>query len=238
MRKIGFSTGAVAMGDFRHALEVLAKLHVNAVELSALRFGELDPLLNALDDLPLTQYSYIAFHVPAKFTAESEPDLVRKLHPIKERGWPLIMHPDAMFDRRAWKSLSSALCFENMDKRKPLGRTAEELARIFGEFEDSSLCFDLGHASQIDRTMAEACLIIQQQKTRIRQIHISEVNTKSEHVAISAASELAFAKIVGDIGYDMPIIIESVVKEHQLLQELTLVTEIFANTLQEVLETD
>jgi len=49
---------------------------------------------------------------------------------------------------------------------------------------------------------------------------------------------LAFAKIVGDISDDTPIIIESVVKEHQLPQELTLVSEIFANAFQEVLETD
>ena len=45
MRQIGFSTGALARGDFRYALDILADQGIHAVELSALRESELDPLL-------------------------------------------------------------------------------------------------------------------------------------------------------------------------------------------------
>ena len=45
MRRVGFSTGALARGDFRRALQMLAGKNVSAVELSALRQDELMPLV-------------------------------------------------------------------------------------------------------------------------------------------------------------------------------------------------
>lgn len=53
MRPIGFSTGALALSNFRLALEELQGQPVNAVELSALRYPELQPLLDALESLTL-----------------------------------------------------------------------------------------------------------------------------------------------------------------------------------------
>lgn len=50
MRMIGFSTGALALGDYRHALEMLVDKDVNALELSALRQDELQPLVEDLDN--------------------------------------------------------------------------------------------------------------------------------------------------------------------------------------------
>ena len=41
MRTFGISTGALAYGDFRRALEMLRRYDTNAVELSALRQPEL-----------------------------------------------------------------------------------------------------------------------------------------------------------------------------------------------------
>jgi hypothetical protein len=53
MRSIGFSTGALALGDFRRGLTLLAGRGVRAVELSALREAELPGLMAALDELDL-----------------------------------------------------------------------------------------------------------------------------------------------------------------------------------------
>ena len=53
MRPIGFSTGALALSDFRLALEELQGQSVNSIELSALRYPELRPLLRALETLLL-----------------------------------------------------------------------------------------------------------------------------------------------------------------------------------------
>ena len=45
MRRIGFSTGAIARGDFRTALTRMQEHEIEAVELSALRIDELAPLI-------------------------------------------------------------------------------------------------------------------------------------------------------------------------------------------------
>jgi hypothetical protein len=65
MRTIGFSTGALARSDYRSALRMLADKEVNAVELSALRQEELQPLVEDLDKLDLRKFRYIAFHAPS-----------------------------------------------------------------------------------------------------------------------------------------------------------------------------
>ena len=228
MRAIGFSTGAIAFGDFERALELLTAIPVTAIELSALRVSELDPLLEALDHLNLAQFQYVSFHAPSKFDAEQERRIVRSLNHVSEkRRWPIIVHPDAIVDPDVWLSMQGDLCFENMDKRKPIGRTAAELAQMFRKFPRASLCFDLGHAHQVDRTMTEGRLIGQQFADRIRQIHISEVNTRSEHVAVSAASELAFKRVLDVLPAEAPVIIESVVANSQIVAELDRVQRVF-----------
>jgi len=48
MLTIGFSTGALARGDFVQGLRLLEDKHVEAVELSALRYTELPDILTKL----------------------------------------------------------------------------------------------------------------------------------------------------------------------------------------------
>ena len=64
MRPIGFSTGALALGDFRSALAMLVPHSVKAVELSALRDKELMPLMAALPSLDL-EFGDVVPLVPA-----------------------------------------------------------------------------------------------------------------------------------------------------------------------------
>ncbi len=227
MLRIGFSTGALALGDFRRALAMLATCDVSAVELSALRLNEMDSLLDAIPDLQLSRYKYISFHAPTNFLPTDEAELILKLQTIHDFGWPIIVHPDCIFDRDKWRPLSNLICFENMDKRKPIGRTADELEDIFQCFPDASLCFDVGHASQVDRTMSEALLIAQRYQNRITQLHVSEVDTSSKHKTLSESSRLAFMKIVEFVPESVPLIIESVVMEKDLVRELTLVEQLF-----------
>jgi hypothetical protein len=58
MRRIGFSTGALAKGDFRSALEMLAGTETEVLELSALRQDELPRLLASVDGLDLSRFRY------------------------------------------------------------------------------------------------------------------------------------------------------------------------------------
>src|SRR5580693_2147376 len=87
--------------------------------------------------------------------------------------------------------LGPSVCVENMDKRKPGGRSVGELARIFAELPDATFCFDIGHARQFNPTMTEAWLILKEFGSKLRQVHVSEVNTRSKHDRLSYASILA-----------------------------------------------
>jgi hypothetical protein len=173
MRPIGFSTGALAYADFRKALSILDGTGICVLELSALRYVELDPLLAAIDDLALEQFSYISVHAPSAFPPELESAIVNSLRPIADRGWPIIVHPDTIGNHCLWRALDRSLCIENMDSRKTDGRSAFELKRIFELLPAAQFCFDIGHARQFDSTMTEAYALLTEFKKRLQQVHIS-----------------------------------------------------------------
>jgi hypothetical protein len=219
MRPVGFSTGALAYGDFRRGLAILHSKRAKAVELSALRENELAPLIGALDSLDLSQFTYISVHAPSRFEPSHEGAIVDLLKNAANRGWPIILHPDAVHDFSAWSVFRDLLLIENMDKRNRTGRTAQELSAIFSKLPQAGLCFDLGHCRQVDPTMNEAHLILRDFGTRLRQLHVSEVNSRSTHDPLSAASIGAFQKISHLIPENVPVILESPVEEMEIEAE-------------------
>ncbi len=220
MKRIGFSTGALARGDFRQALRMLSGKKVNAVELSALRQDELAPLVGQLDQLELSRFQYVSFHAPSAMEKSYEATALKLLQRVAKREWPIIVHPDAMHTPAKWASLGNSLCIENMDKRKPIGQTATDLAKFFDLLPNASLCFDIGHARQVDPTMGEAWAILQRFRSKIKQLHVSEVNTQSKHDPISLESILAFQKVSHLLPVDAPIILESRVEESEIDEEI------------------
>jgi hypothetical protein len=228
MNPIGFSTGALALGDFRRGVALCSAHHLPAIELSALRMGELAPLLSALPDLKLDAFSYISFHAPSALAAAAdEKDLTGLLAEIAGRGWNIIVHPDVIQDRKLWRPLGPHLCIENMDKRKRVGRTAGELDSWFAAFPDATLCFDIAHAQQVDPTMCVAAEIIRKFRRRIVQLHISEVDTQSRHRPISIASSMAYPKVMGMLEDEgIPVILESVVTPDQIDDEVLVVQRV------------
>jgi len=220
MKLIGFSTGALARGDFRRALQMLLDKAVNAVELSALRQDELAPLVEQLAQLDLSRFQYISFHAPSAMEQSYEPVALKLLQQVAARNWPIIVHPDAMHTPSAWARMGDCLCIENMDKRKPIGQTATDLAKFLDILPNASLCFDIGHARQVDPTMSEAWAILQRFRNRIKQLHVSEVNTQSKHDPISLESILAFQKVSHLLPADVPIILESRVEESEINEEI------------------
>jgi hypothetical protein len=209
MRHIGFSTGALALADFRAALKILAILPLDAVELSALREHELFPLLDSFDDLDLRQFRYVSIHAPSQIGRKFEAAAAVRLAGFAARGFPIIVHPDAISDWDLWIPMGRMLCIENMDKRKPIGRTADELERIFKRVPTASFCFDIGHARQIDPTMNEAWRILTEFGSRLSQVHVSEVGTSSRHDRLSFASKIAFQQVAHLIPETVPLILET-----------------------------
>jgi len=220
MRSFGFSTGALAFGDFRRGVELLKTHSCDALELSALRDHELEKLMKGAGDLDLEQFSYVSVHAPSRFSTVSETAAAEMLTPCIAKGWPIILHPDAIDDHGCWRRFGPLICLENMDRRKNSGRTARELARHFHELPEARLCLDLGHARHVDSTLAVARHILLEYGERLTQIHLSELDSKARHRPISMATVWAVAEIADQIP-SAPVILESVVGEDEIAKELT-----------------
>lgn len=229
MRRIGFSTGAIARGDFRFALRLLLAHQVRTVELSALRLVELRPLIEALPSLDLAQFDFISIHAPSRFADDEEQNVIELLAGPASHGFPIVVHPDVIVHPSRWKLLGTSLLIENMDKRKPVGRTAGELREFFEALPAARFCFDVGHARQVDPTMTEATLLMSGFGDRLAEVHMSEVNTASRHDPMSCSSVSAFCRVLQGIPESIPIILEPLIDQGQsdIETELRLAAEVF-----------
>src|SRR5581483_11322330 len=114
----------------------------------------------------------------------------------------------------------SALCGKH-GQAQTYGRTVQELTVIFNELPDALFCFDIAHARQVDSSMTEAFVILKHFGHRLRQVHISEVNTSSKHDRISRGAFRAFREIAHLIPQNIPAILETPVVESEIKDELT-----------------
>jgi hypothetical protein len=219
MLSIGFSTGALAYSDFRRALKMLTDTDLNVVELSALRLPEWQPLVEALNTLDLSLFQYVSIHLPSLMGRSEERSVVQSLHYLNNPKWPLILHPDTITDFGLWRELAERVCIENMDKRKPIGRTERELESIFEQLPDARFCFDIGHACQVDPTMNEAYGILKCYREKIEQIHVSEVNSRSKHDVLSYSTIQSFRDVAHLIP-NVPLILETPVLQDQMRREV------------------
>lgn len=227
-RKVGFSTGALAKGDFQRALEILRNQRIEAVELSALREFELEPLISSLPSLDLSGFSHVSIHAPSKLERTSEVQVVELLQVALRMEIGIVVHPDTIVDSDLWKGFGRLLWIENLDKRKCVARTSFELEKIFDAFPEAGFCLDVAHARQIDPTMSEATRMILSFDHRIRQIHASGLNSNSTHSALSTAASYAFGQISDLIRSDIPIILESPIEENAISGELAYAREAFS----------
>jgi len=83
-----------------------------------------------------------------------------RLKAVTGYGIPVVVHPDTIYSGAVWRTFGASIYIENMDKRKPVGRTAGELKSLFERFPEAGLCFDIGHARQVDPTMGQATMIL------------------------------------------------------------------------------
>jgi hypothetical protein len=220
MEPIGFSTGSLARDDVHTALALLQGHPTGCVELSALRTHELLPLLRSLPDLPLRNYESISVHAPSAFTAAEEREIAAGLLPLGTRGWLVVLHPDAIHDFGVWRDFGDRLAIENMDRRKPAGRTVEELRPVFARLPDASFCFDVAHARQCDTSMTEAFRLLDSFGERLAEVHVSELDAHSRHVRLSRAAIRACLEIAPFIPAEVPVIVEAPVRPHEIEDEL------------------
>jgi hypothetical protein len=225
MRPLGFSTGALAPGDVPRALSMLEGSGTTAIELSALRLAEVAPLRALAPSIDVSRYPYVSVHAPSRYDARDEAGVVDAMAELAGRGWPIVLHPDTIHDFSAWRQLGALLVIENMDKRKPIGRGVAELSRIFDRLPKATFCFDLGHAQQVDRTMGEAHFLAQELRGRLRQLHVSEVSTRSRHHPLSWGSVRAFQRVARWIPEDVPLILETPVGAAEIPEQQAMAAE-------------
>lgn len=228
-RPIGFSTGALAAGDFRRALGMVSGSDLSAVELSALRDHELGPLIRSIPYLDLGGFEYRSIHAPSKLVGLTEADLVTTLGVGASWGFTVIAHPNIITQPELWAVLGPKLLIENMDKRKP-GRTVEELRPLFEILPEAGWCLDVAHAHQIDTTMGVARELIKAFGDRLRQIHISEIDNAGRHHALSVVTIWAVQSISKLLPERCPAIIESIVPASGIPKEVEAVKRSFGDS--------
>ncbi len=233
-RIIGFSTGAIAKGDFRRALAALRRASVKAVELSALREDELPELSRSLPRLDLEGFEYVSVHAPSKFSRLTQQDVIDLLGIAAAHAFPIVVHPDTIESPQPWKPFAHLLTIENMDKRKPIGRTSAELQALFEQLPEARLCFDVAHARQIDPTMVESTQILRDFKDRICEVHASGLTARSTHGPISTAASFAYSSLAHLIPSTIPIILESPVDERLISREINFAADAFSPWLEQL----
>jgi sugar phosphate isomerase/epimerase len=233
MRPIGFSTGALAKGDFSRAIRLLKHYRtLKAIELSALRDHELAPLVEAVPKLDLKSFDYVSFHAPSKLGDMDEVTAADLLLRLPE-AWAIVVHPDILRTTKVWTRFGGRLCVENMDNRKTTGRTVAELRDLFQRLPAATFCLDVGHAKQIDPTMASAILMLREFGDRLRQVHMSDVGARGEHFAIGVMARLAFSRLAAHVPRACPIIIESVIESSAIEHEVRTATDAFEEKQQD-----
>lgn len=227
MFPIGFSTGALARGDFRRGLALQQRLQgLDAVELSALRDTELEPLVAAANTLELSKYQYVSVHAPSRLATLNEEQAFELLLRLPST-WTIVAHPEILITPALWRRLGSRLCIENMDNRKTAGRNVGELRALFNTYTEASFCLDVGHARQIDPTMAVALTMAYEFAPRLRQLHVSDVDSSGTHRQLGTLARWAYELISSQIPPTCPLIIESVIPVESMLTELVAVQKAF-----------
>lgn len=206
---IGFSTGALERGNYRDAVNWMVGHHIRSMELSALRLDELEPLVSSLHELPLDQFDYVSFHAPSSFSQDKEDRVIELLQPVHRRGWNIVVHPDVIYTPARWHGFGDRLLIENMDRRKPVGRTPSELTDLFTRLPKARLCLDVAHARQMDTTLTLLWEILRRFSDRVAEIHISELDSRCRHQPMSHGAVMDYKKVMTRAGRSAPVIVES-----------------------------
>lgn len=209
---------------------------MRTIELSALRFDELEPLVSQLDRINLDSFHYVSFHAPSSFEPEQEARVIELLRPVMERKWNIVVHPDVIYTPQRWECFGEHLLIENMDRRKSVGRTVSELTHFFDYLPKARLCLDVAHARQIDSTLSLLTGLIRTFVDRIAEIHISELDSRCRHVPMTNTAVIDYRRLASRIGANVPVIIESMLDrkmEAARLEEVELARQALASDQEE-----
>lgn len=211
---LGTSTGVLAdlRGDWPTLVERAQRTSTFAVELAALSTDELPGLVRYLADAPPLPFRFMSLHAPSKGPRMRETQLVAMLLTVVRCVDAIVVHPDTIDDVARYAPLGPSLVLENMDARKPGGRTADELDPYFAALPEAGLCFDVAHAASVDDELGEAQRLLDRHGARLRHVHVSSLDEDCHHVPLTNADEERFAPLLRRCR-DVPWILEAPLRE-------------------------
>jgi hypothetical protein len=197
-RGVGASTGYIRAhrGDWPALLQEALQVSSRAVELSALSAFELPSLEGFLAENPGLSFEYVAVHGPAKGWQDSDRQLVARLSQLPDQVVGLVIHPDTIHEKSAFRALGRRLLLENMDTQKLTGRTVRELAPYFRALPDAGFCFDVAHAYQCDPTLQLAHDLLDAFSPRLGHVHLSSILDNGTHVPLRAEDASLFSPVL------------------------------------------
>lgn len=197
---VGPSTGYMvgARGDWRRLTAAAESCSMHVVELSALSAHELSGLLRFLRDAGATglPFDHVSVHGPAKGWDGTPAALATVLAELPALVEGVVMHPETLGELEPFGDLGARLRLENMDTRKPDGRTAAELARYFDALPEARFCFDVAHAQLHDPSMELARELLDAFGDRLAEVHVSSIEPDGEHVPLRPDDAEAFLPVL------------------------------------------
>jgi hypothetical protein len=194
--------------NWERLVEEAAAVSSMAVEFSAVSAPELPGLLAYLGSAPRLPFLFMSVHAPSKGRVTDDSRLVDDLCRVPTWVDAIVVHPDTILDPSPYRRLGRKLALENMDTRKPGGRTADELAALFAELPAARLCFDVAHAKDVDATMAAGDELLRRFSSRLSHVHVSSLDESQHHVPLSPDDEALFAPLLARCR-DVPWILEA-----------------------------
>lgn len=199
-------------GDWPILIREASAFSPFAVELSVLSEDEIDGLERYLAGDPPLPFRYISIHGPSKGRAMSEAALAGVLGALSANAQGIVMHLDTIEDPSHFRALGRKLLIENMDARKPDGRTVAELSVWFAELPEAGFCFDIAHAWSIDDSMTVGGELLDAFRSRLRHLHVSSMDADLHHVPLSEEDESTFAPLLRRCT-DVPWIFEAPLRQ-------------------------
>ena len=230
---LGFSTGALYKTQIpqisREAVRLIKDLSCQALELGGQRKDRI-PALNDLKPADVADFSFLSLHTADDViygdNAETKEmlDAIQRAHD-RLKFDNIIIHPDKIESWEIFQHYSLPLAIENMDHRKSMGRTIDDIEKILNFNQNFKLVLDLNHCYCNDKTMGLAQDFYQKFKDKIVQIHLSGFIELHDPLYRSQQKEILDA--VPD--KNLPIIIESTLND---VSELKLEYEYIKNYLE------
>ena len=227
MRPIGFSTEAFIDRTLAEVVHLIS-LESRVIELVSHSVLDLKPLLISMygpDTFNLDLYSMdkVSIRLPKYFNDIEEIYICRWLY-LHAFPRPLILVRPRNITEPAmcmWeKEFGQSLCFEDDWTRENLKEKAEQLEKLYEKLPQAGFCLDLGKIRQEDPTMGLARLLLRRFGSRLKQVRLSEIDSKGKHCKMSVLTQLACQTIADMIPEDVRVIIDSEVSKSEMVKEM------------------